>query len=103
MSDDEAYRNLVKVRDPNRLLEGEVPRPPHISMTPSTGSPSMVEVLGFKENVVEAAGCRRRASPEDAQPEAGADLTILEAERQRLERRYRFWETRVEQLRVTTE
>jgi len=36
--------------------------------------------------------------PADAQPEADADLTILEAERQRLRRRYGFWQARVAQL-----
>ena len=98
MSSDDAYRDRLKVRDPNRLLEGEDPD----STYPDDAKHWVAvyaELLGFKENVVEAAASSAAHLPEDAQPEAGDDLTILEAERQRLERRYRFWQARLAELR----
>ena len=98
MSSDEEFRDLVKVRDPNRLLEGEDPGSTHVD--DATHWVAVYgELLGFKETLVEAAASRATDLPEDAQPEAGADLTILEAERQRLERRYQFWHERLAQLR----
>jgi hypothetical protein len=98
MSSDEEYRDLIKVRDPYRLLEGEDPDSTYVD--DATHWVSVYgELLGFKETLVEAAASRATDLPEDAQPEAGADLTILEAERQRLERRYQFWNERLAQLR----
>jgi hypothetical protein len=100
MSSDEEYRDLVKVRDPNRLLEGEDPDSTHVDDA-THWIAVYGELLGFKEKVVEAAASSATQLPKDAQPEAGADLTILEAERQRLERRYQFWNARLAQLRST--
>jgi hypothetical protein len=97
MSSDDAYRDLVKVRDPNRLLEGEDSDSTHLDDAKHWVA-VYGELLGFKETVVETAASSAVHLPEDAQPEAGADLTILEAERQRLERRYRFWQARLAQL-----
>jgi hypothetical protein len=97
MSSDEEYKDLVKIRDPNRLLEGEDPDSTHLDDAKHWVA-VYGELLGFKESVVEQAASSAEHLPEDAQPEAGADLTILEAERQRLERRYRFWQGRLAQL-----
>jgi len=91
---------LDKVRDPDRLLEGEDPDSPHLDDA-EHWLHVYGELIGFKEDVVGEAASSAAVLPDDAQPEAQADLTILAAERQRLEGRYRFWQARVGELRST--
>jgi hypothetical protein len=100
MLNDDAQDALDKVMDPDRLLDGEDP-----STTFLDDAKHWVHVYGelleFKQNVVGEAETSADDLPDAAQPEADADLTILEAERQRLERRYQFWQTRLGELRPT--
>jgi len=91
---------LDKVRDPDRLLEGEDPGSRHLDDA-EHWLHVYGELIGFKEDVVDEAASSAAVLPDDAQPEAQADLTILAAERQRLEGRYRFWQARVGELRST--
>ena len=98
MSDEEEVREAVdKMVDRERLLEGEDPR--------TTNRAEAVhwmwvyaELLGFKRDVVNHAQTKGSALPAAAIEEVDADLTLLDAERRRLERRYRFWSARVEEL-----
>jgi hypothetical protein len=100
MPSDDAQDAVEKVVDPDRLLEGEDP-----ATTFLDDAKHWVHVYGelleFKASVAGEAASSAVDLPEAAQPEADADLTILEAERQRLERRYAFWQTRLGQLRAT--
>lgn len=97
MSDEEVREAVDKIVDSERLLEGEDPD--------TTDRAEAVhwlwvysELLGFKRDVTNQAQTRGSGLPAAALNEVDADLTLLEAERRRLERRYRFWSTRVEQL-----
>ena len=84
--------------DPDRLLEGE---------DPDTTDPEEVErwvgayaeLLGFKHDVVGRAETSAERLPAPAKPEAEADLTLLRTERERLKRRYEFWQKRSAELR----
>lgn len=100
MLSDDAQDALDRVRDQDRLLEGE---DPHSTYLDDAMHWLYVygELLGFKESVVDKAELSAVDLPDDAQPEADADLTILEAERHRLRRRYGFWQARVAQLQPT--
>jgi hypothetical protein len=97
MLSDDAQDALNRVRDQDRLLEGEDPDTTYFDDA-KHWLYVYGELLGFKENVVGEAAASAVDLPVDAQPEADADLTILEAERQRLRRRYGFWQARVAQL-----
>jgi hypothetical protein len=97
MLSDDAKDALERVRDPDRLLEGEDLDTTHLDDA-KHWLHVYGELLGFKESVVGEAASSAVDLPEDAQPEADSDLTILEAERQRLRRRYGFWQARVAQL-----
>ena len=97
MSDEEVREAADKIVDRDRLLEGENPA--------TTDRAEAVhwmwvyaELLGFKSDVTEAAESRGAVLPQAALDEVETDLTLLEAERQRLEQRYRFWAARVEKL-----
>jgi hypothetical protein len=97
MLSNEAQDALDRVRDQDRLLEGEDPDTTYLDDA-KHWLHVYGELLGFKESVVGEAKSSAVDLPDDAQPEADADLTILEAERQRLRRRYGFWQARVAQL-----
>ena len=98
MSDDGKVREAVdKMVDRERLLEGEDPD--------TTSRAEAVhwmwvyaELLGFKRDVTNEAQAKGSALPRAALEEVDADLTLLDAERRRLERRYRFWSGRVQDL-----
>ena len=97
MSDEELREAVDKITDRDRLLEGEDPE--------TTSRAEAVhwlwvyaELLGFKRDVTEQAETKGSALPPVALEEVNADLTLLDAQRQRLERRYRFWRSRVEEL-----
>jgi hypothetical protein len=99
MSDEEQeVREAVgKIVDRERLLEGE---------DPDTTSRAealhwmrvYAELLGFKRDVTDEAQTIGAALPAAALEELDADLTLLDAECRRLQRRYRFWSARVEDL-----
>ena len=84
--------------DADRLLEGE---------DPDTTDPEEAErwlaaygeLLGFKHDVVGQAEASAEGLPDRAKPEAEADLTVLHSERERLQRRYDFWQKRTDELR----
>jgi hypothetical protein len=97
MVSNEAQDALKRVHNPDRLLEGEDPDTKHLDDA-KHWLYVYGELLGFKESVVGEAESSAVDLPADAQPEADADLTILEAERQRLRRRYGFWQARVAEL-----
>ena len=97
MSDEEIREAADKIVDRERLLEGEDPD--------TTNRAEAVhwlwvysELLGFKRDVTDAAQTRGSGLPQAALEEVDTDLTLEEAERRRLERRYRFWAARVEEL-----
>ena len=98
MADEEEVREAVdKMVDRERLLEGEDPD--------TTNRSEAVhwlwvygELLGFKRDVTNEAETKASALPAAALEEVDTDLTLLDAERRRLERRYRFWSARVERL-----
>ena len=100
MLSDDAQDALEKVTDPDRLLEGEDPTTTLLDDV-KHWLHVYKELLEFKQNVVGEAMTSADDLPEAAQPEADADLTILAAERERLERRYQFWQTRLGELRAT--
>ena len=97
MVSDETQDALDRVTDPDRLLEGEDSDTTYLDDAQHWVHVYR-ELLGFKRGVVDEAVAGAADLPADAAPEADADLTILKAERQRLERRLRFWESRVKQL-----
>lgn len=86
--------------DPDRLLEGEDPTTTFLDDAKHWAH-VYKELLEFKQNVAGKAEKAADDLPDAAQPEAEADLTILEAERERLERRYQFWQNRLGELRTT--
>ena len=97
MSDEEVREAADKIVDRERLLEGEDPD--------TTNRAEAVhwlwiygELLGFKRDVTDTALTRGSGLPQAALEEVDTDLTLLEAERRRLEQRYRFWTARVEEL-----
>ena len=99
MADDDDVREAVeKLGDKDRLIEGEDPR----STDPADAEHWVRvygELLGFKDNLVgEAAATSAELTP-SALPEAETDLTLLNAQRRRLEHRYRFWRRRLADLR----
>ena len=102
MSDEEEVREAVeKIVDQERLLEGADPD--------TTNRAEAVhwlwvyaELLGFKRDVTNQAQTKGSALPPAALEEVETDLTLLDAERRRLERRYRFWSARVEDLSSRT-
>jgi hypothetical protein len=100
MPSDDAQDAFEKVMDPDRLLEGEDPTTTYLD-----DAKHWVHVYGelleFKASVAGEAASSAADLPAVAQAESDADLTILEAERRRLERRYAFWQTRLGQLRAT--
>jgi hypothetical protein len=84
--------------DPKRLLEGEDPSTPH-----PQDARHWVEVysqlLTFKEQTL--AGTERnleKMPAPEARDEAETDVTVLEAERERLRQRLDFWEKRHREL-----
>lgn len=89
---------VERMADPDRLLDGE---------DPDTTDPeeaerwvaAYAELLGFKKDVVDQAETSAAGLPDPAKPEAEADLTLLRSERERLHRRYRFWQRRTDELR----
>jgi len=98
MSEEKEVREAVdKMVDRERLLEGE---------DPDTTSRSeavhwlwvYAELLGFKRDVTNEAESKGAALPPAALKEVDTDLTLLDAERRRLERRYQFWSARVQAL-----
>ena len=98
MSEEKEVREAVdKIVDRERLLEGE---------NPDTTSRAeavhwlwvYAELLGFKRDVTNEAESKGSALPPAALAEVDADLTLLDAERRRLERRYQFWSARVQVL-----
>ena len=98
MSDEQEVREAVdKMVDRERLLEGEDPN--------TTNRAEAVhwlwvyaELLGFKRDVTNEAQTKGSVLPPAALNEVDTDLTLLDAERRRLEGRYRFWSSRVEEL-----
>ncbi len=81
--------------DPDRLLEGEDPETPHPEEA-RHWIEVYTELLTFKERAVATAHESLARMPEaDARREAvQTDLTVLEAERDRLRRRLEFWKRR---------
>jgi hypothetical protein len=101
MQAEDAQREAMeRVLDSERLLEGEDPDTVHLDDA-QHWLHVYRELLGFKDHVVGEAASSAADLPADAEPEAEADLTILETERRRLKRRYRFWQARVGQLSST--
>jgi hypothetical protein len=97
MGDDKVEEAVDKIVDRDRLLDGEDPA------TSDRGEAVhwlwvYAELLGFKQEVTDQTKTSAAALPPAALPEADADLTLLEAERRRLERRYQFWRERVAEL-----
>ena len=98
MSEEEEVREAVdKMVDRDRLLEGEDPE--------TTNRAQAVhwmwvyaELLGFKRDVVDHAQIKGSSLPAAAIEEVDTDLKLLDAERRRLEKRYRFWSARVKEL-----
>jgi hypothetical protein len=96
--DDEKVKDAVdKVVAPGRLLDGEVPD--------TTSRVEAVhwlwvyaELLGFKKDVSDHMKSSSAGLPPAAVPEADAELTLVDAERRRIEDRYMFWRRRVEEL-----
>ena len=56
------------------------------------------ELHGFKLDVLRRAEERGRAVDHDGQPEVHNDLTILQAEAKRLQKRHDYWRRRREEL-----
>lgn len=100
MPSDDAQDAIEKVADPDQLLEGEDPATTYLDDAKHWVH-VYAELLEFKQGVVGEVASGAADLPAAAQPEAHADLTILEAERERLERRYAFWQTRLGELRAT--
>ena len=90
---------MEMILDQDRLLEGEDPTTRDLEDA-EHWLRVYSELLGFKTNVVGEARASAADLPADARPEARADLTVLRAEQQRLERRHRFWTTRIEELQA---
>lgn len=97
MPDDEVRDAVDKVADPNRLLEGEDPETTDAREALRWLS-AYAELLEFKQNVVGEAEASAGELSQRAQQEAEADLTLLNAERERLKQRYAFWKARVVEL-----
>lgn len=100
MADDELHEAVDKIIDEDRLLPGEDPE----TTEPEDAEHWLAaygELLGFKHRVVGEAKAGSSRLSDDAKDEAGADLTLLQAERERLKRRYEFWKSRLEELRGT--
>jgi hypothetical protein len=98
LSDESEVREAVdKMVDRERLLEGEDP-----DTTSRTEAVHWLwvyaELLGFKRDVTNEAEAKGSTLPPAALEEVDADLTLLDAERRRLEERYRFWSARVQAL-----
>jgi hypothetical protein len=95
---DDVPEAVERMTDPDRLLEGE---------DPETADPeeaerwvrTYAELLHFKHEVVGHAEASAEDLPGRAKPEAEADLTLLRSERERLDRRYKFWRKRAAELR----
>lgn len=89
---------LEIVADPARLLPGEEPSSQHPDDARHWAA-VYAELLHFKDQLVTTARRAGKGLRQSAQPEAGDDLALLEAERSRLRARHRFWIRRVKQLR----
>ena len=102
MSDEELREAVDKIVDQDRLLDGEDP-----GTTNRTEAVHWLwvyaELLGFKRDVVDEAETKGSSLPPAALEEVSTDMKLLEAERQRLERRYKFWRSRVEALSPSSE
>ena len=97
VADDEVREAADRIANRDRLLEGEDPD--------TTNRAEAVhwlwvyaELLGFKSDVTNEAETKGSTLPPAAQGEVDTDLTLLQAERRRLEERHRFWTARVEEL-----
>ncbi len=98
MQPGEVQDAVERMADRERLLEGE---------DPDTTDPEEAqrwltaysELLGFKHDVVGQAEASAKGLPDRAKPEAEADLTLLRSERERLHRRYEYWQKRAAELR----
>jgi hypothetical protein len=97
MLSDKTEDALNRATDPDRLLDGEDPDTTRLDNAQHWAR-IYRELLGFKRDVIGQADAGAAELPAEAAPEADTDLTILEAERQRLERRLEFWERRVKEL-----
>ncbi len=98
MSEDDVREAVEKLGDNDRLLDGEDPK----STNPEDAEHWVQvygELLGFKDNLVGEAEASAEELTPGAQPEAQTDLTVLNAERKHLERRYWFWRRRLADLR----
>ena len=95
--DDNLQEAVGRILNPERLLPGEDPDTTDLEEA-ERWLAAYDELLGFKHDVVGEAEAKSDELSEVVQPEAQADLALLHAERERLERRYDFWRSRVKEL-----
>lgn len=102
MGDENVQNAVDKMVDRERLLEGE---PPDTSNRVEAVHWLWVyaELLGFKREVADQMKASAAGLPPAALPEADVDLTLVDAERRRLEARYKFWRRRVGELSSMSE
>jgi hypothetical protein len=95
--DDAFEKALEYVADPDRLLPGEEPKSRHPDDARHWAS-VYGELLHFKEQLVATARRAGEGMRGSAKPEVNEDLALLEAERSRLRKRYRFWRRELDRV-----